>query len=170
MLIPLWTLSQNIDLTPEQKARVEYIFTPQKIIDVSKGLDNEKRQAIHIKELEQKIDSLKAISLRKSDLINKFITEISNLNKIITDLNREEDEVSDDQLDDARKPFLGLHLKAGIVVQQFQLQQFNGFIDLTYDFDKVSIGVKGWTNSVSLPDNTITTNLYYGPFVTYKFF
>ena len=169
MLMPLWILSQNITLTKEQESRVKEIFTPEKIIEVSKGLDNEKRQSIVIEELQSKIDSLKVISVKKDKLIDGYIKSINNLSIKILALNEEEEDVSDDILKNAKKPFLGLHFKLGVIAQEFKLERFNAFADLSYDLSKFSVGVKGWSQSLLIEDK-ITNQLFYGPFLVYKIF
>jgi hypothetical protein len=165
MLMPLWILSQNITLTPAQETRVKQIFTPEKIIDISKAIDNEQRQYLEILSLQGKIDSLKILAQKKDVIIAGFVNEISTLNKSIQALSAEEDTVSDNQLKDARKPFLGLHLSGRAQTQEIQLDRLMFSIDLSYTFEKINFGASVWTQ-YELDKSTF----YYGPFIEYKFF
>jgi len=165
MLMPLWIQSQSITLTPTQANRVKEIFTPEKIIDVSKAIDNEKRQYQTIIELQHKIDSLKVLAQKKDVIIANFISEISQLNKSIQDLSKQSDEVSDTELKSAKKPFLGLHLTGRAQTQELQLDRLMFSVDLSYSLKKLSFGATTWTQY-----ELGKSEFYYGPFVEYKFF
>jgi len=160
LLMPLWTLSQTTSLTPEQKRRVTKIFTADKILDVSKAIDNEKRKEMEIIQLQDKIDSLKVLAQKKDVLIDSFTSEIITLNNFIRELSKEEDEVADEQLKNAKKPFLGLHLNAGILSRELT-SDLSLQVDLSYKLDKFSVGFRSWSRDVGIT---------YGPYVNYKFF
>ena len=163
--MPLWILAQSIVLTPAQETRVKQIFTPEKIIDISKAIDNEKRQYQEILSLQAKIDSLKTIASKKDVLISKFTSEVLALNKIIRELSSQEDDIADEQLDYVKAPFLGLHLKGRVQTQDIQVDRLMFSVDLSYSFRKLEVGATAWTQY-----NTVNSSFYYGPFIEYKFF
>lgn len=166
--------SQTIVPTEKQKNRINDLFTPEKIIKYSETISNEKEQYKIIKSLESKIDSLKVISLKKDLKIEKYIDEIIFLNNQIREANNQENEVSDDLLENAKKPFLGLHLKTRLILQEFDFNKINLSLNLSYDLKQFSIGING--QSISIQNQSITNNvvyeskIYYGAFIDYKIF
>lgn len=165
--MPLWIQSQTIHLTPAQETRVKQIFTPSKIKDISKGIQNERRQQLVIQSLQSKIDSLKFLASAKDIIITNYGNEILLLNNKIRNINNEENEVADNQLKDARKPFLGLHLKVRAALIEFEPSTINYYSSLSYDLKKFSVGIMLWTNSTTeLPQR----NVFYGPFIAYNIF
>lgn len=168
--MPLWILSQTTDLTKEQKTRVLEIFTPEKIIDVSKAIDNEKRQYTVILELQAKIDSLKALAAVKDKIITQFRDDIVSLNAEIERITKEENDVADTQLKKAKKPFLGLHSTIRIHTQGFQTDKISGQANVYYKFEKLTLGVSSWSQSEPVFDGTFKQNFYIGPYLEYKLF
>lgn len=169
MLMPLWILSQNTGLTPEQESRVLEVFTPEKIIDVSKAIDNEKRQYVIILQLQSKIDSLKALAAEKDIIISDFKNEIVSLNKDLERVNNEENDVADAQLKNAKKPFLGLHLTTRVYSQKFQTDKLSLQTNLYYKLEKLTLGISFWGQHEPVLD-TFEHNFYYGPYIEYKLF
>lgn len=163
-------LSQVITMTPEQLERRDKIFTAEKIIDISKAIDNEERQYVEIIGLQNKIDSLKAIVKEANSSAIAFSNEIDRLRKELRDVNDEMDEVNDDRVKNAKKPFLGLHSYARIKLQEFDYKKINFHLNLSYDFKYVSLGVYGETFSFELEPRKYDTEVYYGIFAQYKIF
>jgi len=158
-------------LTPNQTSRVQEIFTPSKIKDLAKGIQNERRQRLVIISLQDKIDSLKTVAFSKDKIISKYGNEIIHLNEQLRKTNDEENEVADIQLKDAKKPFLGLHLYTRAVVQNFEPSTINFSATLSYDLKKFSVGMAAWSTSMSNDaGNTFKSTMFYGPFVEYKIF
>jgi hypothetical protein len=159
-------------MTPAQEKRRNEIFTAEKIIDISKAIDNEKRQYETIIELQFKIDSLKAIAIKKDSLVMAFSNQISVLNSELLRINNEENNVSDDELKIAKKPFLGFHSRARINLQELDYKKINFSINLSYDFKFVSLGIYGETFSVRETNfsKSFNTEMYYGLFIEYKIF
>ena len=162
--------SQTIQPTKEQQAIINTLFTPEKIIEYSKVISNESVQYTIIKNLEAKIDSLKVLASQKDEVILKYGTEIVALNNLIRDTNNEENEVADNQLKDAKKPFLGLHLDIQLQTRQLELNHAMFSTNLYYRLKKVTFGATLWTQSESTDGNTFTNKVYYGPFVKYNIF
>lgn len=162
-------LSQVIDTTPQQKKRIEEIFTPEKIVEVSKGLSNEQRQKLEI-------DSLLKIIIFKDDIIEqireehvKTLTEIAKANAIAKETTKEVDEISDEQLRKERFKWKGLHLYGGIEVPNFEFNSISINTELMYELERIEFGLKG-----SFEQNTISVDtnyefIYYLK-LRYKFF
>lgn len=163
--------TQDVKPTQSQKKRIQQIFDSNYIIESSIIISNEEKQYKIIKKLEAKIDSLKNIAFIKDEIINKYGDEIILLNKKIRAINNEENNVSDNQLKQAKKPFLGLHLKTKLTLQEFQINRINFSINLSYDFKTISIGLRGWTQSILDPLIVqYKSEIFYGPFIEYKIF
>lgn len=165
-----FVFSQSIQPTKEQQIAIDSLFTPEKIIEYSKTISNEKEQYKIIKSLEAKIDSLKSAALKKDLLVQNYINEIKFLNDEIYRLNNEENDVSDTQLDNSKKPFLGLHLKSRLFLQEFKLNRVNFSLNLSYDLKQFSFGVNGQSLSIQNTNNTYESKLFYGAFIDYKIF
>lgn len=113
--------SQSIQLTEKQKIRIDTLFTPEKIIEYSKTLSNEKLQYDIIKSLESKIDTLKLIneSFYKSNIeslnsIQSLNTKIELSNKAYQDNLKEQADIFKKQLIKERLTIGGIGLVAVI--------------------------------------------------------
>ena len=157
------------DITTIQKKRIDSIFTAEKIIDISKGLSNEKLQDsiikvrdIQIKELEAKI-----ISINKE--YTKTLIEIANNNSVVAETSFEIDGISDEQLKKERLKWSGLHLYGGIEVPKFEFNTLSFNSELMYELEKIEFGLKANLNN----DKTIDKENYqfnYYLKLRYKFF
>jgi hypothetical protein len=158
--------------TKEQQSKIDAIFTADYVIETSKIVSNEAIQHDLIKLLESKIDSLKIIAKKKDEIITKYGNEIILLNNQIRQTNLEENEVADNQLKQAKKPFLGLHLKTRLTFQEFDVSKMNFSGNLSYDLKKFSVGLSGWTQSIQDINNPTSYNseMFYGAFVQYNIF
>lgn len=163
-------LSQTITLTPEQIKKRNEIFTAEKIIDISKAIDNEKRQYEVIIDLQNKIDELKAIAKKKDSLVVAFSNENKILLKKLSEVRGDIDQNNEDILDQVKKPFLGLHSRAGLKVQEFDYKKINFYLNLSYDFKFLSLGLYGETFSMQMDPNKYQTEVNYGLFIEYKIF
>ena len=158
-------------MTPAQKKRVQEIFTPEKIIDMSKGLDNEQRQYGVILELQDKIDSLQTIVRDMKSLAMVFSSKIDSLQGRLNDINSEKDKISDKRIKNAKKRFLGLHSKARLSFVDMDYRKINGMATLYYDFDILSVGAF-LQNFTFRPESSpkYETQFFYGIFIEYKIF
>jgi len=166
--------TQNVKPTQSQEKRIQQIFDPSYIIETSVIVSNEEKQYEIIKGLESKIDSLKSAALSKDRIISKYGNEIILLNQQIRDANNKENNVADNQLKQAKKPFLGLHLRSRLIVQEFKLERINLSLNLSYDLKKFSFGISGQSFTTPNLDNinniTYESKFYSGAFIEYKFF
>lgn len=167
--IPLWTLSQNIDITPEQKQRIDQIMTPEKIIDLSKCISNEKRLTKEIQAREAKIDSLKALIDFMENDYRETLEDIARANNTAKDSSKEIDDITDDQIKRLKLKWTGLHLYGGFESTKFQFNDISFNTELMYEFQKLQIGLKGLTERINESDtkNYVFT---YAVKVRYKFF
>jgi len=161
-------LSQNTDITKEQKKRIKEVFTPEKIIDISKGLSNEQRQAIQIDSLQKMLDEKDKIIEALKEKHLETLTEIAKNNQIIRETTSQVDSISDHQLKKERFRWKGLHLYGGVEIPDFELQttQFNA--ELMYEFERFEFGLKAAVQQLE-PN---TSGLQFTPLVKlrYKFF
>lgn len=135
-------LSQNTDTTKEQKKRIKQVFTPEKIIDISKGLSNEQRQSVQIDSLQKIIDAKdKIISDLKAEHL-KTLTEIAKSNKVVKETTSEVDSISDHQLKKERFRWKGLHLYGGVEIPDFNFESTQINSELMYELEKVEFGFK----------------------------
>ena len=124
MLTALWTQSQNINMTPAQKQRVVDIFTAEKIIDISKAIDNEKRLTDSIKVLEKRIETLKSNN-KSYRYQNKLLTdEILSLNTFIRENFNLVSSISDEDSPKFKIPFFTrFHARTDIYMGNFDFEQ-----------------------------------------------
>lgn len=162
-------LSQATGITPNQKKQIEDIFTPEKIIEVSKGLTNEKRLSDSIVSLQKKIKNLKEISDEQDRRIDVLTLELIAANQFIRNSIDQVDNIADEELRFAKKPFLGLHLRGRIDLMQFDYKQPNLSVTLSYDLESISIGTSFFTLGVP-NNNEYTITGTYSVFAAYKFF
>lgn len=153
ILVVLFLFSSKIvmpqSITEIQKNRIKDIFTPEKIIDISKGLSNEKNQDSiiklrdsQIKELELKVKSLSEEHL-------KTLQEIAKQNSIAIETTNQVDSISQKQLKKERFKWKGLHLYIGAEVPEISVNNTIINSELMYEFSKIEFGLKGEVNSVS---------------------
>lgn len=169
LLTTLSISSQTISITKEQKQRINKIFTPEKIIDISKGLSNEKRQDSilvikdnQIKELQAKIEALR-------EEHKKTLISIAKQNKIAKNASSEEDKVSDDILKKEENKSKGFHLFVGAEIPNFNFGNSGFNSELMYQFSDFDIGVKGEISPRVFNTNT-DYNFKYFLKVRYKIF
>lgn len=165
-LIPLWTLSQNIGITPEQKQRIDEIMTPEKIIDLSKCITNEQRLIREIKQREAQIDSLKALlDFVREDYTNT-LEEIAKANKTAQDSSNDIDSIADNQIKKIKFNWTGLHFYGGIETDQFRFNDMSFNAELMYEEKRFHIGLKGFTEKPEGKEFIFN----YGLKLRYKFF
>ena len=145
--------SQVTSITKEQKQRINKIFTPKKIIDISKGLSNEKRQDSvltirdnQIKELQAKIEALR-------EEHRKTLISIAKENSKAKKASSEEDKLSDDILKKEKLKTLGFHMFAGLEAPNFSFQKMRFNSELTYQFSDIDVGLKGEFSTQNLDSN-----------------
>lgn len=163
------TLSQTIDITKLQKERIEAVFTPKKIIDISKAISNEERQKKDIDSLQKIIDFKEEIidDLKKEHL--KTLTEIAINNNTAKEATGVVDDISDNQLKKERSKWKGLHLYAGIEVPQMKFTTLIFNSELMYELERFEFGIKGAVNPVTILNDTKYEFNYYLK-LRYKFF
>lgn len=161
-------LSQVTDITKEQKQRIEEIFTPEKIIEISKGLSNEQKQDSviiardkQIQELQSKIEALK--EEHKNTLV-----AIAKENKKAQETTQEIDSISDHQLKTEKLKWSGLHLYVGAEVPEFTFKNTFINVELMYEFRKLHFGLKGEVNPTVTIENPNTFTYFLK--VRYKIF
>jgi len=144
-------------------------MTPEKIIDLSKCISNEKRLTLEVKKRELQIDSLKALIDSMSKEYRETLEEISKANNTAKDSSKDIDSISDNQIRKLKLKWTGLHLYGGFETEKFQFNDISFNAELMYEFDKLEIGIKGFTDRIREPgkDTYIFT---YGLKVRYKFF
>ena len=169
LLIPLWTLSQNIDITPEQKQRIDEIMTPEKIIDISKCISNEKRLTKEVQDREAKIDSLIALIDFMEKDYRQTLEEIAKANNTAKDSSKDIDDITDDQIKRLKLKWTGFHFYGGFETTQFRFNDMSFNAELMYELPKLQIGLKGLTERIREPDNK-NYIFTYGIKVRYKFF
>ena len=153
--------SQNIDITDNQKKRIDSIFTAEKIISISKGLSNEKIQDSVKKVRDNQIKELqKKVTLLKKEHTQTLI-EIAKHNTIAKETSTEVDEVSDEQLKKERFKWAGIHLYSGVEIPKFEFNNINFNTELRYEFEKFEIGIKGDYTLVPLIDKSEYQFDYY---------
>lgn len=162
-------LSQTTDITKLQKERIEAVFTPDKIIEISKGLSNEERQAKEIDSLYKIIDSKdKTIELLKEEYTETLI-QIAKHNQLATDSSVTIDDISDNQLKEEKRKWKGLHLYAGIGVPKFQFDEIVFSAELMYELERFEFGFNGsMAPSIELDNNNY--QFYYYLRFRYKIF
>ncbi len=163
------TLSQTTNITKQQKSRINNIFTPSKIIDISKGISNEERQV-------KEIDSLQAIIDFKDNVIEelkkehlKTLTEIAKHNKTAEETTNLVDDISDNELKKERNRWRGLHLYAGIEVPEFEFNRMLLNTELMYEMERIEFGFRGGINQTFISDETGYEFNYFLK-LRYKFF
>jgi hypothetical protein len=167
MLIPLWTLSQ--DITTTQRNRIDSIFTAEKIIDISKGLSNEKLQDSVIKVRDNQIKELQdKVALLKKEHTNTLI-EIAKHNKTAEETTSTVDDISDNQLKKEKNKWKGLHLYGGVEIPQFKFNEPNFNTELMYELERFEFGVKGEFGKLDIEKETGYNFNYYLK-LRYKFF
>ena len=169
------TLSQTTNITELQKERIKALFTPAKIIEISKAISNEERQAKEIDSLHAIIDFKENVieELKKEHL--KTLTEIAKFNKVAKETTETVDDISDNQLKKERNRWKGLHLYAGIEIPEikFTNPEFNS--ELMYELERFEFGLRAAANSIIVFDpitNTEKTEYKFNYFLKlrYKFF
>lgn len=169
------TLSQVTNITKEQKNRIKTIFTPARIIEISKGISNEERQVKEIDSLQKIIDFKDSVieELKKEHL--KTLTEIAKFNKTAKETTEVVDDISDNQLKKERNRWKGLHLYAGLEIPEikFTNPEFNS--ELMYELERFEFGLRAAANPITVFDpviNTEKTEYKFNYFLKlrYKFF
>ncbi len=137
------TLSQTTNTTEAQKNRISKIFTPDKIIEISKGLSNEILQDsvihardIQIKELKNKIRLLK-------EEHKKTLVSIALENSKAHTAAIKADSIADEQLTREKLKWSGIHLYSGIEVDKFKFESTSFNSELMYEFKNIHFGLKG---------------------------
>lgn len=162
LLMSLLTYSQ-ITPTKEQQKKILQVTTPEKLIEYSKGLSNEKRQKIVIdslyKELSKKDNEIIA-------LINKHKKEISALrdnNQVAIDSN---EQIAELESINNKKILKDLKLYGFLEVQELEFENPIIGLDLLYDLKKIQLGISGFYQK-----NTIRNNNYgFSVKLRYSFF
>lgn len=145
MLIVIWTplsiLSQNIVITPSQQKRIDSIFTAERIIDISKGLSNEKVQDsvikvrdIQISELENKIELLKSE-------YTKTLVEIAKQNAIAKGSSSKIGSITDSEKRSNSFKWFNFHLYGNVEVPRFEFQRTSVSLELMYQINKIEVGI-----------------------------
>lgn len=164
-----WTQSQIINITDSQQKRIDSIFTAEKIIDISKGLSNEKIQDSVIKVRDNQIKELQdKIELLKKEH-NETLVEIAKHNKTAEETSNTVDDISDDQLKKEKNKWKGLHLYGGVEVPRFQFNRINFNTELMYELERFEFGVKGEIGQLDIEKETGYNFNYYLK-LRYKFF
>lgn len=163
------SMSSQTTTTPKQDRRIKAIFTPEKIIDISKGLSNEERQRLQI-------DSLQKIIALKENIIEQLkqehlttLTEIAKSNTIAKESTEEVDKISDEQLKKERFKWAGLHLYGGFETPKIDFRNIELNMELMYEFERFEFGVKGIGGATEQLDKTEFVFDYFIK-VRYKFF
>lgn len=160
----LYTHSQ-ITPTKEQKRRIEKLTTPEKLIEYSKGLSNEKRQS-------KIIDSLQLIIKEKDleliSLIEKHredILSIARNNNTVIDSNTEID-IIEEKIEKVNF-FKKIRMYGSLEFPNFNLNNPEINIDLLYDFKKINLelGVRATSSQY-----TSNKNNNYSAIIRYNFF
>lgn len=169
MLFSINMYSQNTDITPKQKERIDSIFTAEKIIQISKGLSNEERQRDSIISLQKKIKSLNEIIDKLKEEHVKTLTDIAKSNAIAKEATKEVDDISDEQLKRERLKWAGLHLYGGIEAPKFDFDNLEINSELMYEFRKFHFGIKtAFQQQQNINSNSL--NFQYFLKLRYKFF
>lgn len=176
--------SQNtpIKVTPSQQKRIDSLFTPEKIIEYSKGLSNEKALREYVKELESVLsskDSLiqemlqkeeKYIQQEKESLKKErnFLDKISSLNTQLSSAYERIDELSNRQLDIQKsKSNNGVYVLGefgnGYTIQEglVRLDYKHVFFGLQYVRSKIIFGIK---------INPVNEEMIYAGSISFKLF
>lgn len=159
-------LSQTTSITKEQESRLNSILTPEKIIDISKGLSNEKRQAIVIDSLQDKIDALKDVIEKLKNEHKTTLIQIAKNNSIARESSVKEDSISDSQL--MKSKLKGLHFYGFIEVPKLDFENTSFGAELLYELKTIELGVRGDFNKYQTPTNNTSFNYYLK--LRYKFF
>lgn len=158
--------SQIINITESQKKRIDSIFTAEKIIEISKGLSNEKLQEKQIKRLEQIIQKKDSIIQELRAEYVKTLKSISLQNQVVKTTTKQVDSITEKQLRKERFRWSGLHLYGGAESRQFNLNNIELNGELMYELRKVHFGVQ----AVFFPDELGNYKLGTGFKIRYKFF
>ncbi len=159
--------SQHTDITPSQQRQIDSIFTAERIIDISKGLSNEKAQDsvikvrdIQISELENKIELLKAE-------YTKTLVEIARQNSIAKVSSGKIDSISDGKEQKNSFKWFNFHLYGNVEVPRFEFQRTSVSLELMYQINKIEIGIMPEL-SPNYKDDDYSLNYQFK--VRYKFF
>ena len=169
VLFSLQALSQTTNITKLQKERIKAVFTPAKIIDISKAISNEERQAKEIDSLHAIIDFKENVieELKKEHL--KTLVEIAKYNETAKETTEIVDDISDNQLKKERNRWKGLHLYAGVETPKFEFTQIYFNTELMYELEKFEFGLKGEVSPSLIPESTEYEFTYFLK-LRYKFF
>lgn len=163
------TLSQTTNITKLQKERIESVFTPAKIIDISKAISNEERQVREIDSLQIIIDfKEKVIEQLKQEHL-KTLVGIAKHNETAKETTETVDDISDNQLKKERNRWKGLHLYAGVEIPKFKFTQINFNTELMYELEKVEFGIRGAVEQSIVLESTKYEFNYFLK-LRYKFF
>ena len=154
-------------MTPEQIQRRNEIFTAEKIIDVSKAIDNEREQYKVIRSLEAKIDSLKHLAKQKDLKIKEYVAENTKLSLAVSDLNNRIIQTQQEETKAAKKLFFGLNLKGRVFSQDFEFKQFGYNFSLSYNLKNIDVGIM---HQSLFQESALNNNSFNGIFIQYNFF
>lgn len=115
---------------------------------------------IQIKELQAKIDALKAEH-------EQTLIDIAKANSVAQQSAKEADSIADEQL--RRLNWKGLHLYGGVEVPKFQFDLMEVNTELMYEFKRFHFGIKGALQPQVDPNST-GFNFNYLLKLRYKFF
>ena len=134
--MPLWTLSQILDLTPEQQARRDEIFTAEKIKEQANVIIHYKKLLAEAEANKQAYDQLSKQYDELENMYNNLIEENSDYQKLLAELHKEKDITNEDRVNQAKRWFSGFHLDGSLLFQDLQWQRTNARINLYYRFKK----------------------------------
>ena len=132
--MPLWTLSQTTDISPEQQKKIDSILTVEKIIDLSKCVSNEKVLEKKVIELQYKLDMAYNIIQSYENNYNDLIEETNQIRQSLSDIDKKLIEQNKKRVDEIKKWYSGFHFDAYIYTQNIQLEQVNAGGKLYYKF------------------------------------
>lgn len=154
-------------MTPTQKQRADKIFTAEKIIDVSKGIDNEERLSDSLDASYDKIRKLQSLIKSYQNQNEKLIGEIFSLNEFIRD--HYEAKIPSQDVAESIKFWKRFHMYSDLYVPNLEVKQAAISVKLMYQQKSLSIGAQ--LGTLSLPETDgWKKEFYIGPVLSYQFF
>lgn len=125
--------------TKEQEKKIQQVTTPDRLIEYSKGLSNEKRQSKVIDSLQNVIKSkdkeiFNLIKKHREDLLS-----IARNRDIVEDTTNQIDNIDTE----AKESKFAIHLYGNLETPEIKFNSVKASLDLLFDFKKFEIGLRG---------------------------
>jgi hypothetical protein len=146
-------------MTPDQQKRANEIFTPEKIIDISKAISNEAELIKQVDSLEKKLKKANDIIETQRESHQNLLNEFSYLTGLLEQYNGSITQTPTTEPKQSKSIVSGFQLSPYLFLQDFNYKQVNFSLNLKYTVKQFYVKLSGGT--MSSPELNLTQRQLY---------